>query len=94
MNDFNQLCGALSALKSAGADLPWVEISEQMRDMGRRLGIAQIGDTLTESPPTGSNDPVHAEISTMLRTYRTMCRKLGLIGRGELFNDDDCVPLI
>jgi hypothetical protein len=38
--NYEQLCGALGVLKSAGVDLPWVEINDQLRAVAR-LNIAE-----------------------------------------------------
>lgn len=94
MSDYEQLCGALGLLKQAGAKLPWEEINLQMRDIGRRVGIARLGDPIEQTPATGMSDPVHAEIDQLHRQYRDLCLQAGLIGRGQLFNKDDCVPLV
>lgn len=89
MDTYSQLCGALSVLKLHGADLPWTELYERMRDIGRRIGIAQFGDPLAGTPPTGATDPVHQEINDLHRTYRDMCLDRGLIRPGELFDLND-----
>lgn len=91
--NYMQLAGALGLLKLNDVDLDWTSLEVQMRDLGRRLGVAEYGDPSTGTPPTGFTDPVHAEIDAMHRTYRDMCLKLGLIRIGELFDAHDCIPL-
>lgn len=94
MSNYNQLCGALGVLKQANANLDWAAINEQMRDIGRRVGIAEFGDPIAQTPATGISDPVHAEVNQLHRKYRDMCLQAGLIGRGQLFDMHDCVPLV
>ena len=94
MNKYYQLCGALGVLKqNDGVDLDWVEIKEQMRDLGRRVGIAHFGDPIANTVATGFTDPVHEEVRAIHRKYRDMCLELGLIQRGYLFDDHDAAAL-
>lgn len=94
MSTYDQLCGALGILKQNDVELDWTAINEQMRDIGCRVGIARFGDQIANTPATGFSDPVYAEIQAMHRQYRDMCLERGLIERGYLFNDRDCVPLV
>jgi len=82
MDTYQQLCGALGVLKTNGAELEWVGIDKKMRDLGRRVGTATW------------SDPVHDEIRAEYRKYRDICLKKNLIKNGQLFNLNDCVPLI
>src|SRR3546814_8163785 len=92
MSDYHQLCGALGLLKTHDEPLDWTAINEQMRDLGRRVGIAEFGDPHTGQPATGFADPVHQEIRELHRLYRDKCLGRGLINVGYLFNSHDCVP--
>ena len=94
MSTYDQLCGALGMLKQNDVELDWTAIYEQMRDIGRRVGIAHFGDPIANTPATGFADPVHADVRTLHRKYRDMCLERGLIERGYLFNQYDCVPLV
>lgn len=94
MSTYDQLCGALGMLKTNGVELPWEEINEQMRGIGRRVGIAKFGDPIANTPATGFTDQVHEEVRVLHRQYRDMCLARGLIERGYLFDDRDCVPLV
>jgi hypothetical protein len=94
MSTYDQLCGALGMLKQNGVKLDWAAINEQMRDIGRRVGIARFGDPISNTTATGFTDPVHDEVQTMHRKYRDMCLERGLIERGYLFDDRDCVPIV
>lgn len=76
---YQQLCGALGALKTAGADLDWTAINEELKS------IARLGKNPLE---------MNTAAEPLLRRYRDMCLEMGLIKRGELFNLDDCVPLV
>lgn len=76
---YNQLAGALGLLKSNGVELPWGEINETLRKVAAENGPDKC-DTV--------------EVKNMHRQYRDKCLDLGLVQRGELFNDHDCVPLI
>src|SRR3546814_4899999 len=53
-----------------------------MRDLGRRVGIAEFGDPHTGQPATGFADPVHQEIRELHRLYRDKCLGRGLINVG------------
>lgn len=86
---YEQLCGALGLLKQDDAELDWLAINDQIRDIARRLGIALYGSPGSEFVCTNINDPVFAEIETLHRQYRDMCLSRGLIRRGELFNRHD-----
>ena len=90
---YEQLAGALGALKQDGADLDWPALNEQMRDLGRRLGIATYGDPHTGAPPQHDAD-LQAEIATLHRQYRDMCLARGIVRVGELFDDRDFWPLV
>lgn len=74
---YQQLCGALGMLKTAGQQLPWGELNSTLRNLAVM--------------PTYE---MEAAAEPLLRQYRDICLSLGLIGRGELFSADDCVPLI
>jgi len=94
MSTYDQLCGALGMLKQNGAELDWPATNEQMRDIGRRAGIARFGDPIANTPATGFTDPVYKEMHALHRKYRDMCLERGLVDRGYLFDERDCVPLI
>jgi hypothetical protein len=51
--DYEQLCGAIGLLKTGGIELDWPTLNDQMRELGRRVGIAQYGDPIAKTPPTG-----------------------------------------
>ena len=76
---YQQLCGALGALKTANVELDWTAINEELK------AIARLGKNPLE---------MNSAAEPLLRRYRDMCLEMGLIQRGELFNLDDCVPLV
>ena len=78
---YHQLCGALGMLKTNGVELPWEEINEQMKEIAR-LNTAE------------SSLAMNTAAQPLLRRYRDMCLERGLIRRGELFDLNDCVPLV
>lgn len=94
MSTYGQLCGALGMLKQNGVELDWPALNEQMRDIGRRVGIARFGDPVANTTANGFSALVHDEVRALHRKYRDMCLERGLIERGYLFNDRDCVPLV
>lgn len=91
MFDYDQLCGALGMLKTAGVDLDWPTINDQMREIGLRVGIAEFGDPHADTRPP--LPPLGISLHDLHRKYRDECLVRGLIRRGELFNDDDCMGL-
>ena len=78
---YQQLCGALGMLKTNGVELDWEIINEQLKEIAR-LNTAE------------SSLAMNTAAQPLLRQYRDMCLERGLIRRGELFNLDDCVPLV
>src|SRR3990167_7901978 len=87
MSTYDQLCGALGMLKQNDVELDYPAINEQMRDIGRRVGVARFGDPIASTPATGFSDQVYAEVQALHRQYRDMCLERGLIERGYLFDD-------
>ena len=94
--DYDQLCGAVGVLAEAEYSerlpaglLNWETVMSEMRDLGARLGVACAGDPIKGTPPTGADDPVHAEISAKLRQYRDMCIDYELIQEHHKFDRQD-----
>lgn len=76
---YEQLCGALGVLKSSGENLPWVEINETLRKI---------------AADNGPFDCDIDEVKAMHRQYRDRCLRLKLLNPGELFDLNDCIPII
>jgi hypothetical protein len=95
-HDYDQLCGAVGVLAEAedtgkmpAGLLNWGTLMDELRDLGGRLSVSFVGDPIKGTPPTGEDDPVHAEISAKLRQYRNMCIDHELIAEHHKFDRQD-----
>lgn len=77
-NNYEQLCGALGVLKSAGADLRWHDLLDELRQ------LAAAGDDPLK---------LHESAAPMLQKYRDMCVDRGLIRAGDSFTTSDAESL-
>ena len=81
MSSYDQLCGALGVLKSAGVEMDWSAINEQLKSIAR-LNTSESAMAMNQAA------------QPLLRQYRDMCLELGLIRQGQLFDRHDCRPLV
>ncbi len=78
-NEYSQLCGAIGCLKNAGVELPYADIKETMKDLGRTF----YNEDMSICPLTLSL------VRDLHKFYRGLCLQKGLIQIGYLFGKDD-----